>query len=152
MKIKFFWFCLGAYSGLLFYIFFLAKRRPRPTLLTFKGLVNLVPFKDKYWFLANQFWLPKHVVVELYKDIFGNILLFMPVPFFLMYLGNIWSRKTILLISAAISIFVELTQFLLSIGVADIDDLLLNCLGAALGYNFYKRFTIGSTSEIVTTK
>ena len=78
--------------------------------------------------------LPKAMVVEAYKDLFGNILLFVPIPFFLFFLAGRSSLRSTILVAATISFSVELTQFLLSIGTADIDDLILNILGAVVGY------------------
>jgi glycopeptide antibiotics resistance protein len=38
-----------------------------------------------------------------------------------------------MIISVATSVFIEITQFVFSIGVADVDDIILNTTGAAIG-------------------
>ena len=67
------------------------------------------------------------------------MLLFIPLGLFppLLHekMGRFW--KTILL-AAGIVTMVELLQMLLLVGTCDIDDLLLNVLGAALGYGLYR--------------
>lgn len=98
------------------------------------GEINLIPFK---------------VIPETYREVvingrinyfiinfLGNIIMFMPIGSFIPALWNIKSRNVIL-IGAGISLFIEITQLLLPRGT-DIDDLILNTLGTALGLIVYK--------------
>lgn len=71
---------------------------------------------------------------------FLNILLFLPlgllVPLIWSRLGRFWQ---VLCLGAGFSLFVELTQ-LLNIRASDVDDLILNTAGTALGFAAFKVF------------
>jgi len=71
--------------------------------------------------------------VELYKDIIGNILLFIPFPFFLFFFFRVKPFSRLLFISIVSSFLIETTQYLLNVGVADVDDLALNTFGSLIG-------------------
>ena len=91
--------------------------------------LNLIPFKEitRYSLTSAQF---------LY-NVIGNIVLF--IPFGLFVSDFIGAKKTyqILIVSILISLTAELIQF--KIGRAfDIDDIILNVIGAIIGYMFYK--------------
>lgn len=72
-------------------------------------------------------------------NILGNIIAFMPMGFFIPIIFN--KKRSLLklvLFSAGISLFIELLQFRFSVGSFDIDDIILNTFGGALGfYLFY---------------
>ena len=72
----------------------------------------------------------------------GNVIMFIPLGFFLPKLWQ-WQRKITrtLLTTSGIIVLVELTQLFTLVGTCDIDDLILNVTGAAIGYGFYKIFT-----------
>ena len=80
-----------------------------------------------------------HLVRLAIINLFGNVLMFVPLGFFLpslfAKLRRLW--KTLLL-TAWIITLVELAQLLLLVGTCDIDDLLLNVIGAAIGYFLYR--------------
>lgn len=86
--------------------------------------LSLVPFRAAKEWLAHPF------------NFFGNVILFLPVGFFEVLLHPMYSRKRQLLQSvltaAGISLFVEFAQ-LFNYRVSDIDDIILNTLGGALG-------------------
>ena len=69
----------------------------------------------------------------------GNVIMFIPLGFFLprVYpkLQKFWhtTLATVLIITA-----VELTQLFTLLGSCDIDDLILNVIGAAIGYGIFK--------------
>lgn len=71
----------------------------------------------------------------------GNTLLFVPVgwalPALMPALRRFW--RCILVFAAAIAA-VELAQLLLRVGVCETDDLLLNCMGASVGFWVWKRW------------
>ena len=66
-------------------------------------------------------------------DFGGNVLLFMPFPFCLYQLFGVNTFWKLLLIGVLGSITVEFTQFVFSIGVADINDVITNTLGVLVG-------------------
>ena len=101
---------------------------------------NLIPFK---------------VIVETYNEVFvngyfnyflinflGNIIMFMPIGFFIPLLWNV-SNKKVVIIGFCSSLFIEICQLFLTRGT-DVDDLMLNTIGVILGlllYRFlYKKF------------
>lgn len=66
----------------------------------------------------------------------GNILLFLPLGALLFTLFRTVTRYPILsavLIGAAASLFIEVSQFVFAVGYTDVDDLLFNTVGAGLG-------------------
>jgi glycopeptide antibiotics resistance protein len=131
------------YFATLFYIFFLARRRRGPRLPWHQRPVNLIPLRHKIEYIASYGYSTGPEKGGFYIDLFGNIILFIPFAFFLMFLFNIISLRKIVLISLLTSISVEVAQFIFSVGVADIDDVILNTLGGILGLiflNVCKRF------------
>ena len=120
----------GFYTSCLVYIFFFARRRWMPIP---ERTFNLVPFRDKILYLRAYGTHTQFQNVEFYKDLLGNMLLFVPFPFLLFYLMRIKSYRKLLLISVCTSLFIEIMQITFNIGVADIDDLLLNTAGSSVG-------------------
>lgn len=99
--------------------------------------INLTPFKTilLYFTLLQNDTYRTHAIINL----FGNILVFVPLGYLL---PKIWSRfrgyfKTILAV-ALLMVVVELVQYVTALGSLDIDDLILNILGASIGYIFWK--------------
>ena len=77
-------------------------------------------------------------IPEFLRLFLGNIGWFVPFGFLLPILQK---RKRFLFCIAAGALFsfaIELMQFLFYKGVAEIDDLILNTLGTAIGYLFYR--------------
>ena len=103
--------------------------------------LNLIPFRTlthqlRLLTAADRPWLIRHAAVNL----LGNILLFVPLGIFL---PKLWTplrrfRKTLLAVAGIIAL-VEIVQVLTLLGRCDIDDLILNLIGAAIGYRLYKR-------------
>ncbi|MBQ6569260.1 MAG: VanZ family protein [Clostridia bacterium] len=97
---------------------------------------NLVPFK-----VVGQTYREAFVYGHINYFIInflGNIIMFMPFGFAIPLLWKIEGKKVIL-IGLCCSCFIEFCQLFLSRGT-DVDDLMLNTLGTALGYLLYKLF------------
>lgn len=62
----------------------------------------------------------------------GNIVWFVPFGFYLAFFREFRMRRVILC-GFLLSLFIEVMQFVLGTGVSEVDDLLLNTLGSALG-------------------
>lgn len=123
--------CLGIfYISAFIYVLFFTQNRWRyfP-----KRNFNLILFRDKlqHWQTRTLHTRPENV--ELYKDIIGNILLFIPFPFFLFFFFRVKTFSRLLFISIAASFLIEALQYLMNVGVADVDDLVLNTIGSLLG-------------------
>ena len=100
---------------------------------------NLVPL----WHSIERLHKPKGehywpYYIGYWGNLFGNIILFLPFGIMLSYLYPVKRGKVILLYGFLTSIGIELTQLLLQIGVCDIDDVLLNVSGTAVGIYVYQ--------------
>ena len=104
---------------------------------------NLVPFKT-----IGEFWtvLRQSAGVEYAEALFmfslanllGNVLLFSPLGFFPALLRKKQkSARGVFVFCAVAVIAVELAQYATGLGSADIDDFILNMLGAAIGWGLY---------------
>ncbi|MGC4036266.1 MAG: VanZ family protein [Chitinophagaceae bacterium] len=122
------------YLALLFYIFFLARRRPKPS-FEWGGhhSLHLVPFYDKFKSFRHFFRYGLKSQVNLLADVFGNVVLFIPLAFILVIVFHVNNLRKVVLICFIISFAIEASQYFLRIGTADIDDLITNTVGAIIG-------------------
>jgi glycopeptide antibiotics resistance protein len=95
--------------------------------------LNLQLFREKIQFWESRVFHTRPERIEFYKDFIGNIILFIPLPFILFYFFGVKTFSRLLLFSIASSVSVETVQYILNIGVADIDDVFLNTIGALMG-------------------
>src|SRR5205085_1758774 len=72
--------------------------------------------------------------INAIQNLLGNIILFMPPGFLLPLLYRPISWKGVLGIAVVSSLCIETLQRVLRAGIFDVDDILLNTLGALLGY------------------
>ncbi|MDU5378282.1 VanZ family protein [Peptoniphilus lacydonensis] len=96
--------------------------------------INLIPFKTIFNYIT-LFASPKFGFSI--ENIFGNILLFLPMGIYLNVITN--RNRVSLTIIILISILVEIIQYLFKFGILDIDDIILNSIGGFIGiktYNF----------------
>jgi glycopeptide antibiotics resistance protein len=85
--------------------------------------------------------LTHHEWYEFLENLIGNVILFMPLPVILALMSRLKGRK-IFFVCLLTSISIEIVQYVLGIGIMDVDDVILNSLGAALGlwaYAWYKK-------------
>lgn len=89
---------------------------------------NFVPFKEmfRYDFGSRLF----------FKNVVGNMLLFAPYGFFAAYYLKLEKPTAVIILSLLVSITIETTQLLIG-RVFDIDDIILNFIGAMLGFYAY---------------
>ncbi len=77
----------------------------------------------------------------LFRNIILNICLFVPLgfllPFYSRKLRKLWST---VLVGFVVTGLIECTQYLISIGTFEIDDIFNNTLGTLLGYSFFQIF------------
>ena len=107
---------------------------------TGKSEINLIPFKvifDTYREVIQNGYINYFII-----NFLGNIIMFMPIGFFIPLLWNV-SNKKVVIIGFCFSLFIEICQLFLTRGT-DVDDLMLNTIGVILGlllYRFlYKKF------------
>jgi glycopeptide antibiotics resistance protein len=101
---------------------------------------NFVPLRTIGIWLANPdsgFWI---------RQMVGNLLLLLPVgllgPIAAPWMDRWWR---VLLVSAVLSLAIELAQLWIPARATDVDDLLLNVVGAALGYAILSVLHLGSS-------
>lgn len=95
---------------------------------------NLIPFKGIYEIITN---FSAH---SLINNILGNILLFLPFGI-LFPMTTVFEGETPVY-GCLTSILIEAAQYGFAMGAADIDDIILNTLGAFLGYKLIYRLII----------
>ncbi len=131
---------LGLYGGLMLWLLFWRERSMEglPYLHQLPMHVNLRPFRTIRLYLgllsANRPSLVRIAAVNL----LGNVGMFLPLGFLLPAASprlTKWYRC--LLTAAGIIALVELLQMLFLVGACDIDDLILNLTGTALGYGLF---------------
>ena len=126
------WVLFLMYLALLVYFLFFAESFGRTDPKTRGYSYNLVPFKE-----ISRFWIyrEKLGIRAMMLNIVGNIVAFMPCGFFLPIVSR-RSKKwyNTVIISFTFSLFVETIQLISRVGSFDVDDLLLNTTGGALGY------------------
>lgn len=80
-------------------------------------------------------------------NVLGNVLLFVPMGVYLMIFRRdkrIWTGA---LWAVLISVFAEIAQYVLAVGVSDIDDVILNGLGGLLGVMIHKALLLALKNE-----
>ena len=100
--------------------------------------INTVPF-ESIRFLIRYSGLYS---LEIYKNILGNIILFMPYGF----LGILYPKLNSYLYLSVVFIVVinilEFSQYYFNRGYAELDDVMLNTMGRSLGFIIYKKWFI----------
>jgi len=104
--------------------------------------IHLIPFESTYHSLklaiTNNFGPPHkaHYRYITARNIIGNLLLFFPwgilAPLSFYYFQSL---TKVLFSTIILSASAELLQFILVIGVADVDDVIFNTIGAFIGFH-----------------
>jgi len=92
------------------------------------GTSNLIPFKEIFRYdIGSRLF---------FKNIIGNVLLFLPYGYFISYYLKNKKLLTTTILTAIVSTTIEIVQ--LNIGrTFDIDDIILNTIGGILGFVIY---------------
>lgn len=93
---------------------------------------NLVPFVEirRFWVYRRQLGM-----FAVITNIFGNVIGFIPYGFILPVITHKCRSGFFIIASGfALSLLVETVQLVAKVGCFDVDDLILNTLGAAIGY------------------
>ena len=110
-------------------------------------LFNMVIFA-RYNIMDSYNFIPFKSIIDIFKngslysiiiDIFGNLLVFMPLEYFLIELFNVKKFKFNFILSFGIILLIELFQYIFKVGVLDVDDLILDVLGMMLFYVIYMK-------------
>lgn len=133
------WSVFTLYFLLLIYLVFFARRRQE--LIWQPELLNLIPFRNtiQAWHTVHdQGWL------NFLSNLFGNILLFLPLPFFSVHLFKVSNKILIIGAGVFMSMLIEFLQYYCRIGIPDIDDVLLNTTGVIAGVLLWHLTSINS--------
>lgn len=96
---------------------------------------NLVPFATIWEYASGSGGV---TVAQSVRNLAGNVAVFIPLGLCLQVLlrdKRAWVSVGIVL---AVSVAVELLQLALGVGACDVDDVILNTLGGALGVGLYR--------------
>ncbi|MDF2544068.1 MAG: teicoplanin resistance protein VanZ [Herbinix sp.] len=97
--------------------------------------INLIPFHSIMEYLSGSSDTLRRFA---FGNVVGNIVIFIPLGIYLSLFKK--DRRVLinLLFICLVSIFIEIIQWVLGIGVSDIDDIILNGLSGFLGILGYK--------------
>jgi glycopeptide antibiotics resistance protein len=132
------WCCIVAYTITVIFVVFFAPRRARipPT----ARRVYVIPFQNtarSYYSLQSH--SPNKRVTFFVSNFLGNILLLAPLCFLIFSVSGGTDIRIIIIGGIALSVLIEILQYTLSIGIFDIDDILLNSAGVFLGSHLGKK-------------
>ena len=107
--------------------------------------VNVIPLGYSFTCLLQDPNQHPHITTFCLRNTLGNVALFVPLGILLPLASNRFLRfKRVLLFALVLSLSVESIQFLLRFfgnpRAVDIDDVILNTVGACLGFAFHKFF------------
>lgn len=130
------WVLFIAYLASLVYFMFFAESFGRVSQNQRGYAYNLELFKE-----IRRFYIYRHQLgMEAFLlNVFGNIAGFVPFGFFLPIVsrrGRRWYNAFFL--SFGFSLCIEVIQLVFRVGSFDVDDLLLNTMGGALGFFTYR--------------
>lgn len=92
--------------------------------------MNLIPLKTILQYLNAN--INRNIIVT---NLLGNVVAFMPMGFLLPLVSKKFSGFfRAVLLTAGFSLLIETAQYILGVGAADIDDLILNTAGGLLGF------------------
>lgn len=125
---------INIYTIWILYLLYFASFRNSETIL-FE--IKNIPFQtiDQY---STQ--VIKYNKIAVFKNILGNIILFIPYGFLGMLYPKLNQFKWLFLTFFLTINLVEFSQYYFRRGYADIDDVILNTSGAVIGFFIYKKW------------
>ena len=114
----------------------------RDVILEGLGTANFTPFKTIKMYIDYAYKL------NSVENLAGNVLVFVPFGFLFPFVAREGERFFVMFVNAFVFILgIEVFQLFSAFGAFDVDDILLNCLGAAVGYGIYRIFMIWQKRE-----
>lgn len=92
---------------------------------------NLIPFREIRRFLYNMDAIG---VVGVFNNLIGNVVIFIPFGFFVAMSCYRRRLRRCVMFGFLCSFLVELFQIMARVGSFDVDDMILNTFGSAVGY------------------
>lgn len=106
------------------------------------GTANFIPFKTIKMYIDYAYKL------NSVENLAGNILAFVPFGFLFPMVAKEGEKFYVMILNAFVFILgIEVFQLFSAFGAFDVDDILLNCLGAVLGYGVYRLFMVWQKRE-----
>ena len=127
------------YFGLVGYIVFFTAQRQVFKFTDARSLLNVVPIINKISEFQKLKSADHKEMMNYAFNLFGNIVLFIPYSLIMVFVFNIKKESIVILTALLLSVLIETLQFILELGVADIDDVLLNISGAFIGWAIAKQ-------------
>lgn len=97
------------------------------------NIVRLLPMISTADFVMKTVDL-KTIII----NVFGNIIMFTPFGFLGIIFPKLNDFKTLIIDFLSAIIIIESLQYFTRLGVFDIDDIILNTIGVAMGFWFYR--------------
>ena len=97
------------------------------------GTANFTPLKTIKMYIDYSYKL------NSVENLAGNVLVFVPFGFLFPHVAKDGERFLVMLLNAFVFVLgIEMFQLFSAFGAFDVDDLLLNCVGASLGFGIYR--------------
>ena len=97
------------------------------------GTANFTPLKTIKMYIDYSYKL------NSVENLAGNLLVFVPFGFLFPYVAREGEHFFVMLLNAFVFVLgIEMFQLFSAFGAFDVDDILLNCLGASLGFGVYR--------------
>lgn len=94
--------------------------------------LNLIPFKTITEYIVDYKQLG---IFNGVSNVMGNIIVFIPLGYMVPMIFKKFSKlNKVFMVSAMLSLFFEVSQYIFGIGSTDIDDIILNAFGGVIGY------------------
>lgn len=119
------------YTIFLLYLMFFGFGRSQYDI----NIVRLSPLISTFSFVKETILL-KTIII----NVFGNIIMFAPFGFLGIVFPKLNDFKTLIINFLSAIIIIESLQYFTRLGVFDIDDIILNTIGVAIGFWMYNRF------------
>ncbi len=115
-------------------LYAIAQTWRRDVILEGLGTANFIPFK------TFKIYIKYADKLNSFENLAGNILAFVPFGFLLPLVRKNKSNLADIFANALILVVgIEVFQLFSAFGAFDVDDIILNCLGAVIGYFVYNR-------------
>ena len=94
---------------------------------------QLIPFKTMVFYVSQV----RAIHDWFFKNLACNLIMFMPFGFLLPQCIKKKSFWKVVLLGCITSVVFEIVQYITALGLCDIDDVILNTVGVAIGYFIY---------------
>ncbi|WP_400247622.1 VanZ family protein [Niallia sp. JL1B1071] len=100
---------------------------------------NIVPFKTISMYIQAIFHGNMNLDIPI-KNLFGNLFMFLPMGLYLPYFIKRTKQVSVFsIVFLSILFLIEFSQLLIRRGSFDIDDFILNTIGALIGFTIWKK-------------